>query len=64
MDSGGKVLILSILIALLAGVGIVFFNKEYRFDKISKTNESYYPGIKILSETKVIKGNLNTGGDE
>ncbi len=50
MDSGQKILIFTILGALLAGAIVMVFKSNYRPEYLLKTNKTYYPAVEVLSQ--------------
>lgn len=52
MDKQSKMIILTIVLALLGGILVICLNKNFRIDKILLSNKNYFPMVKIAGKEK------------
>ncbi len=45
MDNAGRILLISLVLAVLAGLGIVILDKDYRPKKIAETNSGVFSNV-------------------
>lgn len=43
MDNSARFLVVALVLSLIAGIGIVIFNEDYRVPKILESNKNFYP---------------------
>lgn len=55
MDNSARFLVVALVLSLIAGIGIVIFNEDYRVPKILETNKNFYPNA---------AGSKRAGGNE
>jgi len=64
LDSGAKALVITILGAILTGILIIAFNKDYRPEQISLSNKKFFPTVEALSKNGSEYEDRLGGGDE